>query len=50
MELIITFLESNLLSALVSAVVSGLIAIIGMRLSYKLSVSETQKAMEYFKS
>ena len=50
MELIITFLESNLLSALVSAVVSGLIAIIGIRLSYKLSVSETQKAMEYFKS
>jgi len=50
MELIITFLESNLLSALVSAVVSGLIAVRGIRLSYKLSVSETQKAMEYFKS
>ena len=50
MGLVITFLESNLLSALVSAVVSGGIALIGIHLSYKFSVSETQKAMESFKS
>lgn len=46
----IAFLESNLLSALVSAVVSGVITIIGVRLAHKLAVGETQKVMEVFKS
>lgn len=50
MELIITFLESNLSSALVSAAVSGAITIIGVWLAHKLAVGETQKAMEIFRS
>lgn len=42
MKLIVTFLESNLLSAL--------IAVAGVWLSHKLAVGKTQRAMESFKS